>query len=101
MIKLFSLKGYKGRFIVPLPKLKVLKGKISNISKDKFYGINFNKVFLDRATENIINDPIRYLTLFTKKFMSFLFIDIHSSRQDYYKPLHYLPVLVLAITLIF
>ena len=27
MIKLFSLKGYKGRFIVPLPKLKVLKGK--------------------------------------------------------------------------
>ena len=27
MRKLFSLKGYKGRFIVPLPKLKVLKGK--------------------------------------------------------------------------
>ena len=75
-----------------------LKKEINNIPKDKFYGINFNKVFLDRATENIINDPIRYLTLFTKKFMSFLFIDIHSSRQDYYKPLHYLPVLVLAIT---
>ena len=75
-----------------------LKKEINNIPKDKFYGINFNKVFLDRATENIINDPIRYLTLFTKKFMSFLFIDINSSRQDYYKPLHYLPVLVLAIT---
>ena len=75
-----------------------LKKKINDIPKDKFYGINFNKVFLDRATENIISDPIRYLTLFTKKFMSFLFIDIHSSRQDYYKPLHYLPVLALAIT---
>ena len=75
-----------------------LKKEINNIPKDKFYGINFNKVFLDRATENIINDPIRYLTLFTKKFMSFLFIDIHSSRQNYYKPLHYLPVLLLAIT---
>jgi len=75
-----------------------LRKEINNIPKDKFYGINFNKIFLDRATENIINDPIRYLTLFTKKFMSFLFIDIHSSRQDYYKPLHYLPVLVLAIT---
>ena len=75
-----------------------LKKEINKIPKDKFYGINFNKVFLDRATENIINDPIRYLTLFTKKFMSFLFIDIHSSRQDYYKPLHYLPVLLLAIT---
>jgi len=75
-----------------------LKKEINNIPKDKFYGINFNKVFLDRATENIINDPTRYLTLFTKKFMSFLFIDIQSSRQDYYKPLHYLPVLLLAIT---
>ena len=75
-----------------------LRKEINNIPKDKFYGINFNKVFLDRATENIINDPIRYLTLFTKKFMSFLFIDIHSSRQDYYKPSHYLPVLLLAIT---
>ena len=75
-----------------------LKREINNIPKDKFYGINFNKVFLDRATENIINDPIRYLTLFTKKFMSFLFIDINSSRQNYYKPLHYLPVLLLAIT---
>ena len=78
-----------------------LKKEISNIPKDKFYGINFNKVFLDRATENIINDPIRYLTLFTKKFMSFLFIDIHSSRKDYYKPLHYLPALLLAITSLF
>ena len=75
-----------------------LKKEINNIPKDKFYGINFNKVFLERAIENIINDPIRYLTLFTKKFMSFLFIDIHSSRQNYYKPLHYLPVLLLAIT---
>ena len=75
-----------------------LKKEINNIPKDKFYGINFNKVFLDRATENIINEPIRYLTLFTKKFMSFLFIDIHSSRQNYYEPSHYLPVLLLAIT---
>jgi len=75
-----------------------LKKEINNIPKDKFYGINFNKIFLDRAIKNIINDPIRYLTLFAKKFMSFLFIDIHSSRQDYYKPLHYLPVLVLGIT---
>ena len=57
-----------------------LKKEINNIPKDKFYGINFDKVFLDRATENIINDPIRYLTLFAKKFMSFLFIDIQSSQ---------------------
>ena len=27
MIKLFSQKGYKGYFVIPLPKLKILKGK--------------------------------------------------------------------------
>ena len=79
-------------------KIVLTKKEISNIPKDKSYGINFNKIFLDRAIENIINDPVRYLTLFAKKFMSFLFIDIHSSKQNYYKPLHYLPVLILAIT---
>ena len=75
-----------------------LKKEIDNITKDRFYGINFDKVFLDRAIQNIINDPIRYLTLFAKKFISFLFIDIHSSQPNYYKILHYLPVLVLGIT---
>ena len=75
-----------------------LKEEIDNIPKDEFYGISFDKVFLDRAIENVINDPTRYLTLFAKKFMSFLFIDINSSKQNYYKPLHYLPVLVLGIT---
>ena len=75
-----------------------LKKEIYEIPKNKFYGINFDKIFLDRAIENIIDDPIRYLTLFAKKFMSFLFIDIHSSKMDYYKPLHYLPVLLLGIT---
>ena len=75
-----------------------LKKKIGNIPKDKFYGINFDKIFLDRAIENITNNPARYIILFAKKFMSFLFIDIQSTKADYYKPLHYLPVLILGIT---
>ena len=57
-----------------------------------------NESFLDTAIENITNDPTRYLILFVKKFMSFLFIDIQSSQSDYYKLLHYLPVLAFGIT---
>ena len=29
MVKIFSRKGYKGHFIIPLPKLRILKGKKS------------------------------------------------------------------------
>ena len=75
-----------------------LQKKIDAISKDKFYEINLDKVFLDQATENIIKEPKRYLILFAKKVASFLFIDIKSSRPNYYNPLHYLPVLLLGIT---
>ena len=57
-----------------------------------------DKVFLDQATENIIKEPTRYLILFAKKIVSFLFINIKSSQPNYYNPWHYLPVLLLGIT---
>jgi 4-amino-4-deoxy-L-arabinose transferase-like glycosyltransferase len=75
-----------------------LKAKIDKISKDKSYGINFDKIFLDKAIENIINEPSRYLILFIKKFISFIFIDINSSQKDYFRPLHYIPCILVGIT---
>ena len=78
--------------------LQVLQKRIDAIPIDKFYGIHFDNVHLQKAIENILEKPKRYIILFGKKIISFLFIDINSSRQDYYKSLHYLPVLLLAIT---
>ena len=75
-----------------------LQEQINTIPKDKFYTINLNKIFLDRATRNIIKEPTRYFMLFFKKVASFLFINIKSSQSNYYNPLHYLPILLLGIT---
>ena len=75
-----------------------LQKQINLVPKDKFYEINYNKVFLDQAIKHIIEEPTRYLILFVKKVASFLFIDINSPQPNYYNPLHYLPVLVLGIT---
>jgi len=77
---------------------KNLRAEINDIKKDKFYGINFDNIFFERAVKNIEEDPIRYFKLFIKKILSFLFIDIESSKQNYYKALHYLPVLLIGIT---
>ena len=72
--------------------------KIESIPKNKFYGINFDKVYLNKAIEYIKEEPKRYLILFIKKAMSFMLIDIKSSQSDYYNPLHYLPILILGVT---
>tara|TARA_Y100000590_G_scaffold209395_1_gene237241 strand:+ start:19175 stop:20422 length:1248 start_codon:yes stop_codon:yes gene_type:complete len=72
--------------------------RIESIPINKFYGINFDKVYLNNALENIEEDPKKYLILFLKKIVSFLFIDIKSSQANYYNPFHYLPVLLLGLT---
>ena len=74
-----------------------LQKKIDKIPKDKFYGLNFDNLFLNEAIKNIKSDPTRYLTLFIKKALSFLFIDINSPNPNYYNPFHYIPVLLLGI----
>ena len=75
-----------------------LQKQIVSIPINKFYGINFDKVHLHKAIENIYEEPIRYLILFVKKVISFLFIDIKSSQPNYYNPFHYLPLLLLGVT---
>ena len=74
-----------------------LQKKIDKIPKDKFYGLNFDNLFLNEAVKNIKSDPARYLTLFIKKALSFLFIDINSPNPNYYNPFHYIPVLLFGI----
>ena len=87
-------KGLEGSEIIS----DSLQKKIKKIPKNKFYGLNFDNLFLNEAIKNIKGDPTRYLTLFIKKAFSFLFIDINSPNPYYYNPLHYIPVLLFGIT---
>ena len=75
-----------------------LREQINKVPEDKYYEINLDKVFLSEGIKNINNDPIKYFSLYLKKILSFLFIDLNSSNPYYYHPLHYLPVLFISIT---
>ena len=75
-----------------------LENKLQEIPKDKYYQIKADGVFLQEAKKNIFSDFERYIILFFKKFFSFIFIDINSSIENYYHPLHYMPVLFIGAT---
>ena len=75
-----------------------LQEQIDRIPVNNYYDINANKVYLNEGLKNIKNDPTRYMGLYLKKILSFIFIDINSSYPNYYNPLHYLPVLFIGIT---
>ena len=72
--------------------------QINKIPQDKYYEINIDKIFLKQGVKNIKNEPIKYFGLYVKKALSFIFIDLNSSRRNYYHPLHYLPILFISIT---
>jgi len=75
-----------------------LKEKIDAVYKDKFFRINMDKIFMEEAIKNISDAPKKYFTLYIKKIISFIFIDIDSTQPNYYNPLHYLPLLLIGIT---
>jgi len=75
-----------------------LQKQINVITKDKFYRINEDKVFLNKGIEYISENPKKYIILYVKKIFSYLFIDINSSEPNYYNVFHYVPVLILGFT---
>jgi len=77
---------------------KDFQSLIDKISKDKFYRINEDKIYIKEATKNIKENPIRYLILYLKKFFSYIFFDLNSTQPNYYNPFHFLPILLIAIT---
>ena len=75
-----------------------LKEKIVNIQIDKYYDANLDKLFLNEAIKNIKSDPERYIGMYIKKFISYLFFDLNSTYKNYYHPLHLIPLIIVSIT---
>jgi 4-amino-4-deoxy-L-arabinose transferase-like glycosyltransferase len=68
--------------------------KLDGIKQNNKYEINRDKIFLNEAIKNIIQDKKKYLILYLKKFSSYLFVDLNSSNKDYYNFIHIVPLLI-------
>jgi len=90
---------------ITLPKDYYFKNEEIRNIYDQLYKIKYNpkhdllrdKIFFDRAVDNITNDPIKYFFLSIKKFFSFMFINLDSNYPNYYNIFSILPEFLLSI----
>ena len=80
-----------------VPELEEDLKKIKPLSK---YDLISDKIFLNKAFYFIKENPLKYLILYIKKFLSFLFIDMNSSYPGYYSFLNILPKILISLTTI-
>jgi hypothetical protein len=80
-----------------IDEFKNLHDKVKSISKDKYYEINWDNIFLKEAKDNIEKNPIIYAKLFFKKLFSFYFIDLGSGYPNYYNFFHIFPIIILSL----
>ena len=62
---------------------------------DTFYELNRDHIFLNEGIQNINENPLNYLALFTKKTLSFYFFNIKSSYPNYYHLIHFIPAILI------
>jgi 4-amino-4-deoxy-L-arabinose transferase-like glycosyltransferase len=89
--------GVEGNEDINLERNKDLKKKIENLQASKDYDLKLDNLYKDQAIQFIKEDPIRYVILYLKKFLSFAFINLSSDYPSYYNLLHIFPKLALAI----
>ncbi len=78
-----------------------MKDEYENLSLNNMYDIKMDKIYKEDAIKNISTDPTRYLKLYFKKFFSFMFIDLNSSRSNYFNFFHIVPKIILSLTSLF
>jgi hypothetical protein len=71
--------------------------KLDRIEQNNKYEINRDKIFFNEATQNIIQEKKKYLILYLKKFVSYLFLDLNSSNKNYFNYTHTIPVLIFSV----
>lgn len=70
---------------------------LDNLQINKKYELARDRVFFNEAKKNILNDKKKYFNLYLKKIMSFYFIDLNSTINNYYNFFHIAPILFISI----
>jgi len=80
-----------------IPEVKSKLNELNSRGPIKKYDLIYDQILMDQAIQFIKDDPVKYLSLYIKKFLSFMFIDLNSSYPNYYSSAHVIPKLVISI----
>ncbi len=89
-----SVEGYVGKYNFD----KELTNKIESIKDFDKYDLIIDDYYRDAAVSNIKKNPLKYISLYFKKFFSFMFLDLNSTYPNYYNVFHTIPKLVLSLS---
>lgn len=90
--------GMFGGVELIVPAVKTEIDKLKSMGPIKKHDLIKDKILLDQALEFILENPIKYINLYFKKFFSFIFIDLNSTYTNYYSPAHIIPKIILSIS---
>ena len=80
-----------------IPEVKVPLEQLKSLGPIKSYDLLQDQVLMDQALIFIKSEPLKYISLYFKKFFAFMFLDINSSYPNYYSIFHIVPKLILAV----
>ncbi len=90
--------GMFGKIEKVIPEVKQKLLELKSKGPQEKYDLLQDQILMEQAIVFIKDEPLRYVTLYFKKFMSFLFIDLNASYNNYYSPMHIIPKIIIAIT---
>ena len=83
-----------------VPAVKMQLDELNSRGPIKKHDLIKDKILLDQAVKYIKEDPTRYIKLYFKKALSFIFIDIDSTYPNYYSMFNIVPKMLISITAI-
>lgn len=84
--------------LIDIPQqYKDIGNELNSIKNNPKYDVLRDDIFKRYVFKNLFTDPLRYIKLYIKKIISFIFFNLESDYPNYYHPFSIVPEIILSI----
>ena len=81
-----------------IPEVKTQLEDLKSKGPAQNYDLLQDKILMKQAITFIKDNPLRYINLYVKKFLAFMFFDLSATYPNYYSPMHIIPKVLIALS---
>ena len=81
-----------------IPEVKTQLEDLKSKGPAQNYDLLQDKILMEQAVIFIKDNPLRYINLYIKKFLAFMFFDLSATYPNYYSPMHIIPKVLIALS---